>query len=118
MQNEPDILGRTFDFGVRATRLGVYLIEQRASYRLVDQFVAAAVSVGANVEEAQAAQSKADFVSKMSIALKEAREAVFRLRVFIAADIISESQGGALLTEGEEIKRILGKITANADRNR
>ena len=118
MQNEPDILARTFEFGVRATRLGVYLIGQRESYRLVDQFVAAAVSIGANVEEAQGAQSKADFVSKMSIALKEAREAVFRLRVFISADIISPARGNALLNEGEEIKRILGKITANADRNR
>lgn len=118
MQNEPDILPRTFDFAVRATRLGVFLIEQRGSYRLVDQFVAAAVSVGANVEEAQGAQSKADFISKMSIALKEAREAVYRLRVFIAGDVVTEAQGGSLRDEGEEIKRIIGKITANADRNR
>ena len=71
-------------------------------------------SIGANVEEAQAAQSKADFISKMNISLKEARETHYWLRLIVASQLISESKLLALKTETEEVTRILGAIIASS----
>jgi len=77
----------------------------------------AGTSVGANAEEAQAAQSKPDFISKNSIALKEARETHYWLRLLIAAEIMSEEKLAGLRDEAEELKRILGSIVVSARRS-
>jgi four helix bundle protein len=76
----------------------------------------AGTSVGANTEEAHAAQRKPDFISKNSIALKEARETHYWLRLLIAAKVLSEDRLTGLLDEAEEIKRILGSIVVSAKR--
>jgi four helix bundle protein len=81
------------------------------------QLLKAGTSVGANAEEAQAAQSKPDFISKNSIALKEAREAHYWLRLLIAAEIMPEKRLTELCDEAEELKRILGSIVVSAKRN-
>jgi len=73
-------------------------------------------SVGANTEEAQAAQSKPDFISKNSIALKEARETHYWLRLLIAAGIMPEKKLAELRDESEELKLILGSIVVSAKR--
>ena len=73
--------------------------------------------IPANVEEAQAGQSKADFVSKMSIALKEARETHLRLRLLATANIVSGTETAVLIQEVEEIKRVIGAIIVSAKRN-
>src|SRR5688572_12433777 len=81
-----DIVVRTFDFAVSIVELCVRLDERPGVGRvLMSQILRAGTSVPSNVEEAQAAQSKADFISKMSIALKEARETHLRLRLLIPA---------------------------------
>jgi len=77
----------------------------------------AGTSVGANAEEAQAAQSKPDFISKNSIALKEARETYYWLRLLIAAGIMPEKKLAELRDEAEELKRILGSIVVSARRS-
>ena len=79
-----DIVGRTFDFAVLVIQLCVELDARPGVGRvLMSQILRAGTSVPAKVEEAQAAQSKADFISKMSIALKEARETHLRLRLLV-----------------------------------
>ncbi len=82
-KNAPkDIVVRTFDFAVSIIHLCVQLDARPGVGRiLMSQILRAGTSVPANVEEAQAGQSKADFISKMSIALKEARETHLRLRL-------------------------------------
>jgi len=71
----PAILGRTFTFAVQVVKLCQFLDERPGVGRvLMPQILRAGTSIVANVEEAQAGQSRADFISKMSIALKEARE--------------------------------------------
>jgi four helix bundle protein len=70
------------------------------------------------VEEAQAAESAADFVSKLALGLKEARETHYRLRVVAAAEVHSGGDIQRLITEADELKRILGKIIINTKRNR
>jgi four helix bundle protein len=112
-----DIIERTFNFAVRIIHLCVKLDERPGVGRiLMSQILRAGTSVPANVEEAQAAQSKADFVSKMSIALKEARESHLRLRLLIPAKVISEGKLAPLIQEAEEIKRVIGAIIVSAKR--
>jgi len=72
--------------------------------------------VGANIEEAQAGQSRPDFISKNSIALKEARECRYWLRLLIAAKIMPEKSVAELRDEADEIKRILGSIVIRTKR--
>jgi four helix bundle protein len=88
-----DIVERTFEFAARIVQLCGKLDERRGVGRvMMSQILRAGTSVPSNVEEAQAAQSKADFNSKMSIALKEARETHLRLRLLAIANIFPNEQ--------------------------
>ena len=112
-----DIVERTFEFAVRVIKLCGKLDERPGIGRvMMSQILRAGTSVPANVEEAQAAQSKADFISKMSIALKEAREVHMRLRLLAPAKILPEAQLQPLIQEGDEIKRVLGAIIVSTKR--
>ena len=85
-QKPPDILRRSFEFAVRVVKLCESLDERRGVPRvLMPQILRAGTSVVANIEEAQGGQSRADFISKMAIALKEARETHVRLRILSQA---------------------------------
>jgi four helix bundle protein len=70
------------------------------------------------VEEAQAGQSRADFISKYSIALKEARETVYWLRLLIASKVYSNGELESLQREAQEITRIIGAIIVNTRKGR
>ena len=83
------------------------------SYQILD----AGTSVGANDEESDGASSAADFIAKNRIALKEAKETRFRLRVCRRANFLTDKYD-PLVQESDEIVRILGKIVSNALRNR
>lgn len=116
---EPEILPRTFRFAVAVTRLGVELDLAGGMGRvLAAQLVRAASSVGSMVEEAQAAESKADFISKMSIGLEEARETHYRLRILAAAGLSSSASIAALVVEADELRRILAAIIRSARQGR
>jgi four helix bundle protein len=113
-----DIVGRTFEFAVRIVQLCGKLDERPGVGRvMMSQILRAGTSVPANVEEAQAAQSKADFNSKMSIALKEAREAHLRLRLLATANIFSDEQLKPLIQEADEIRRVIGAIIVSSKRS-
>jgi len=112
------ILERTFNFAVQIVQLSGRLDERLGVGRvMMSQILRAGTSVPSNVEEAQAAQSKADFVSKMSIALKEARETHLRLRLLATARIVTEAELSPMISEAEEIKRVIGAIIVSAKRN-
>jgi four helix bundle protein len=115
MTNTPkDIRERTFEFALRIIKLCNELNRKPGVCRDISrQLLKAGTSVGANSEEAQAAQSKPDFISKNSIALKEARETHWLL---IAAKVMPENRLAELRDEAEEIKRILGSIVVSAKR--
>ena len=82
MNAEIKITDRSFNFAVRIVRLCQFLEKQdRVSKTLANQLLRSGTSVGANIEEAQAGQSKADFTAKMSIARKEARETLYWLKL-------------------------------------
>ena len=112
-----DIVERTFVFAVRIIQLCGKMDERPGVGRtMMSQILRAGTSVPANVEEAQAAQSKADFNSKMSIALKEARETHLRLRLLATANIFPEKQVQPLIDEADEIRRVIGAIIVSSKR--
>lgn len=104
-----DIRERSFRFAVRVICAVRHLPNDAASRVVVHQLVKAATSVGANLEEADGAESKRDFVHKMSIARKEARESRYWLRI-IRASLSDRDEWTPLQQESEEIARILSAI--------
>jgi four helix bundle protein len=113
-----DIPKRTFNLAVRVVKLCRYLEEKPGVGRTLSwQLLRSGTSIGANVEEAQAGQSRADFISKNLIALKEARETDYWLRLIAAAQVVPEKRISALRREVEELKRILGAIVVSAKKN-
>ena len=112
-----DIVQRTFEFAERIIKLCVVLDERPGVGRvMMSQILRAGTSVPSNVEEAQAAQSKADFVSKMSIALKEARETHLRLRLVASSAILPKQRLQSLIDEAQEIKSVIGAIIVSSKR--
>jgi four helix bundle protein len=88
-----DITDRTFYFAAEIIRFCDALDSSRGTVRvLARQLLRAGTSIGANVEEAQAGQSRADFISKYSIALKEARESIYWLRLLKTAGVYANGE--------------------------
>jgi four helix bundle protein len=112
-----DICDRTFAFAVRIVKLCRYLNKQLDIDRmLIKQLIRSGTSIGANVEEAQAGQSIPDFISKYAIALKEARETRYWLRLLVGSESISADRVDDLLAEIEEIMRIIAAIIISTKR--
>jgi four helix bundle protein len=117
-EDKPDIEGRTYAFALRVVQLDQVVGRRTGAARVIgNQLLRSGTSVGANVEEAHAAQSRPDFVSKMSIALKEARESRYWLRLLSDSQLVPADRIAPLLTEATEIMRILGAIVATCRRN-
>ena len=114
MKHRPqDICERTFHFALQIVKACQKLDKKPGVNRTISQqLLRSGTSVGANVEEAQAGQSRADFISKCAIALKESRETHYWLRLLKASKIDFEQQD-FLLQEAHEISRILGSIIKN-----
>ena len=111
-----DINKRTFDFALRIIKLCQFLNNNYVMENniLAKQLLRAGTSIGANVEEAQAGQSRPDFVHKMAIALKEARETNYWLRLLEASGILPKEKLAELLKESDEIKKIIGAIIVSS----
>lgn len=113
-----DICERTFKFSVRIVNLCRFLNKQGYEVRdLSRQLIRSGTSIGANVEEAQAAQSTADFISKLKISLKEARETRYWLRLLIATKLVKEERLSPLLNEANELMNIIGAIIVKTQKN-
>ncbi|SPD75135.1 conserved hypothetical protein [uncultured Desulfobacterium sp.] len=106
-----DIPERAFEFAKRIVGLCRFLDETPGVSRtLANQLLRSGTSIGANVEEGQAAQSEADFLSKYSIACKEARETHYWLRLLSASGLVPENRLQELLAECNELIAILTSI--------
>ncbi len=109
-----EICDWTRAFALRVIRL-YQLIQQDDVGRILGrQLLRSGTSIGANVEEAQAAQSPKDFINKMNIALKEARETRYWLRLLCDAELFLAEKFADILDEIEQIIRILFTIINNA----
>ena len=111
-----DLCERSFLFALSIVKLCQRLEQTRstATWVLSKQLLRSATSVGANIEEAQGGQSRADFISKYSIARKEVRETNYWLRLLIASGIVSHSDGHLILSEAVELLKILTAIIKKA----
>jgi len=108
-----DIRERTFRFGVRIVTMSNRLPRTAAGFELAHQVIRSGTGVGANVEEADAAESKRDFIHKMKIALKEAQETRYWLRIIIESEMLIDEETKALYKESDELVRILNAIITN-----
>lgn len=110
MKNDNIVQHKSFAFAIRIVNLYKYLTSEKKEFVLSKQLLRSGTSVGANIEESIGGQSEKDFVSKLSIAYKEARESVYWLKLLRATDFLSHEQTESLLADAEEICRIIGKI--------
>ncbi len=115
MKNESLIQSRTFKYSLTIIELYKMLYLQK-KFVLSKQILRSATSIGANVEEATAAISKRDFIAKMSIASKEARETRYWLRLLSQSQII-KYEYNELIKESEEIIKILTAIVKTSQSN-
>ena len=113
MKEENIIVEKSYSFSLEIMRLAGIIREKR-EYNLASQLWRSGTSIGANVEEAQAAQSRADFRSKMAIAAKEARESDYWLRLTRDGKVLPASEVTPLLDQIESIKRILTSIVKSS----
>ncbi len=104
------IENKSFAFAVRIIRVCQQIQEDRKEYVLSKQLMRCGTSIGANVTEAQQAQSRADFVSKLSIALKESDETAYWLRLLHATDYISPELFASIYADCRELSKILVSI--------
>jgi|SRR6478752_397003 four helix bundle protein len=113
-----DIRERSFEFSVRIVKLCKFLDKNSAvTKNLLMQLLDSGTSVGANLEEAKAAQSKADFIHKNAISLKEARESNYWLRLILATETLKPNVLVGiqeLEQESLELAKIIGKIIVSA----
>lgn len=112
----PDIRERAFDYSLRAVNLyrAIQEREDRSGCILGEQYMRSATSIGANIEEAQSAESRADFIHKYGIAQKEAREALYWLRLIERSGIVPATLLAALLKETDELVAVITAIIVSA----
>jgi putative PIN family toxin of toxin-antitoxin system len=110
------IKDKSFEFALEIVRLYQQLQNQQ-EYVLSKQLVRSGTSIGANIEEATAAESRADFIHKMKIAMKEARETHYWLRLLHESEIIENLDVSRHILEADELSRILTSITKTAIEN-
>jgi four helix bundle protein len=110
MKSENVVRQKAYDFALRIVKLHRFLCSEKKEYALSKQIVRSGTSIGANIEEAIGGQSKRDFVSKMSIAYKEARETHYWLRLLRDADILEKQQAESITRDCDELLRLCGSI--------
>ena len=113
MKEDNAILDKSYAFALEIMSTAKAVRKLR-EYDLASQLWRSGTSIGANVEEAQAAQSRADFRSKMSIAAKEARETHYWLRLARDGQVLPEDSISQIISDIEEIKRILTSIVKSS----
>ena len=105
---------KSFLFAVRIVKLSRHLNTSKKEYVLSKQLLRAGTSIGANIAEAEQAQSRADFISKMNIALKEAVETDYWLRLLQASDYLAETEFSSIYSDCRELEKMLTAIVKTA----
>ena len=101
------LLDKSLHFAARIVKLQKYLLKEKREGIISKQIIRSATSIGANANEAIYGISKADFIAKLQISLKETAETEYWLRLLILSEYISEELGNSLLNDCLEIKKIL-----------
>lgn len=118
MKTENTIADKSKAFAVRIVKLYQYLCGEKLEFVLSKQLLRSGTSIGANVKEAVRGQSKADFISKMSIALKEASETEYWLELLYETDFLDKNQFESFYGDNQELLKILTSIIKSAKERR
>ena len=116
-KKENPLLDKSLKFAARIVKLHKYLLKEKHESIISKQIIRSATSIGANANEAIYGQSKADFLSKLHISLKETAETEYWLRLIVLSDYITETEGESLIDDCLEIKRILIATLNTAKQN-
>ena len=108
---------KSFAFAIRAVKLYKILCDERKEYVLSKQMMRSATAIGALVRESEHAQSKADFINKLSIALKEANETEYWLQLLRYTDYLNEAEYGSIAADCKELLRLLISIIKTTKEN-
>ena len=111
------IKDKSFDFALRIINLYKYLSEEKKEYVLSKQLLRSWTSVGANIRESEHAESKNDFIHKLSISLKEANESHYWIELLYKSDYIKENEYISISNDINEILRILILIIKTSKKN-
>ncbi len=101
---------KSFDFAIRIINLYKYLAENKKEYILSKQLIRSGTSIGANIAEAEQAQSRADFISKLNIALKETAETKYWIKLLHATNYITDAESQSLMSDCIESEKLLVTI--------
>ena len=101
------LIDKSIDFGARIVKLHRYLVKTKHEAVLSKQILRSGTSIGANINEAQYGNSKADFIAKLHIALKEIAETEYWLHILEKSDYLDENMAVSILNDCLEIKLIL-----------
>ena len=104
------IENKSFDFAVRIVNLYKFLTQEKQEYIMSKQLMRCGTSIGANVAEAQKAQTKPDFNTKMNIALKEANETGYWLKLLYKTGYLTKNEFDSIESDAKEITAILTSI--------
>ena len=105
---------KSFRFAVRIVKLCKFLQAEQKEQTMTKQLLRCGTSIGANVTEAQQAQSKKDFISKMSIALKEACETEYWLKLMYETDYLNQKAYQSIISDCHEMQKLLVTIVKTA----
>ncbi|MDR1603604.1 MAG: four helix bundle protein [Gracilibacteraceae bacterium] len=117
MKNDNVIEIKSKAFAIRIVRLYQYLSEQKKEFILSRQLLKSGTSIGANIKEAIRGQSKADFVAKMNIALKESSETEYWLEILHETSYIDEAEYSGIYADNKELLKMLTSIIKTAKTN-
>ncbi len=118
MKTDNVVQEKSYAFALRIIKLYKYLKNNKNEYDLSIQILRSGTSIGANIEEAIGAQSKKDFISKISIAYKETRETHYWIRLLRDSHFIESKQADALLEDCVELQKITGTIQRTVKQNK
>lgn len=111
------IKGKSYAFALRIIKMYIYLTKDKQEYVLSKQVLRSGTAIGALVMEAEHAQSRADFINKMNIGLKEANETTYWLSLLKDSGYIDEQMFNSIYPEAEELLKILISIVKTTKQN-
>lgn len=114
MKEDNVIRNKSYNFSLKIIKIYQELTKEKKEFIISKQLIRSGTSIGANIEEAIGAQSKNDFISKVSISYKEARETLYWLHLLTDSDFLNKQQSDTLINDCEEILKIIGAIQKTA----
>ena len=108
---------KSFEFAVRVVKLARFLSDKKQDWVLARQILRSGMSIGANIRESRFAQSKADFISKLSIALKESSETQYWLELLSATALLTKKQYASLKMDLDGLVGTLVNVIKSSKRN-